>query len=81
MEESLRDAIYEVLNIASSTIAPQSRTSLSKVATDLASIDETASMTLAKPDHKYYFDVSINGYDGGKFSVSVRLAPVPNAAT
>jgi hypothetical protein len=78
MEESLRDAIYEVLNIASSTIAPLSRTTLSKVATDLASLDAAASSTLAKPDHKYCFDVTVNGYDGGKFAVSLQLAPVPN---
>jgi hypothetical protein len=53
MRESLRDAIYEVLNIASSAIAPQSKTASSKVATDLASLDEVTSMTLAKPGHKY----------------------------
>ena len=72
MEESLRDSIYEVLNIASASIAPQCRTVLYKVATDLASLDELTSTTLAKPGQKYCFDVSVNGYHGGKFSISVQ---------
>jgi len=73
--EALRDAMYEVLNIASSAIAPGRRTVLSKVVNDLATLDEVTSMTLTKPDNKYCFNVSVKGYQGGNFAVLVQSTP------
>jgi hypothetical protein len=81
MNEPLRDAIYEVLNVASSAIAPERRIALSKVVMDKASLDEAASSTLAKPNQSYYFNVSVNGYQGGKFSIFAQSAAAPNATT
>jgi hypothetical protein len=73
--EALRDAISEVLNIANSEIAPDRRAVLSKVVTDLKELDEAASTTLTQPGSKYFFDVSIKGYQGGKFAIMLQSAP------
>jgi hypothetical protein len=69
IEELLRDAIYEVLNVASTTITIQGRTVLARMETDPSTIDGAAAKVLKTPERKYYFDVSIEGYQGGKFAI------------
>jgi hypothetical protein len=69
IEEILRDAMYEVLNVASSAISAEGRTVLTKMVTDPASIEGAAANTLKKPAHKYYFNVTVQGYQGGRFSI------------
>jgi hypothetical protein len=69
IEEPLRDAIHEVLNIASSAVAIQGRTILTKVETDPARIEGAAADILKSPKRKLYFNVSISGYQGGKFAI------------
>lgn len=69
IEEPLRDAIHEVLNVASAAISIGGRTALTSMETDPARIEGAAADVLKKPEHKLYFNVSINGYQGGKFAI------------
>jgi len=75
VEELLRDAIYEVLNIASAAVATEGRAILIKMVTDPAYIDGNAGKVFKKPDHRSYFNVLIDGYQGGKFTILSQLAP------
>ena len=76
MEELLRDAIHEVLNIASAAITTEGRAVFIKMVTDPAYIDGAAEPVFKKPDYKSYFNVSVDGYQGGKFSVFAQIAPM-----
>jgi hypothetical protein len=69
VEELMRDAMYEVLNIASGAIATEGRTVLNKVVTDPASIDGAAANVLKKPGRKFCFSVTIDEYQGGIFAI------------
>ena len=69
IEEPLRDAIHEVLNVASAAIAINGRTILTGMETDPARIEGAPANVIKKPEHKQYFNVSINGYQGGKFGI------------
>jgi hypothetical protein len=76
MEELLRDAIYEVLNIASAAITTEGRAIFTKMVEDPAYIDGAAGKLFNKPDHKSYFNVLVDGYQGGKFTIFSQFAPI-----
>jgi hypothetical protein len=76
IEELLRDAIYEVLNIASAALANEGRPVFTKMVTDPNHIDGAAEQALKVPGHRSYFNVSIDGYQGGKFNVFSQFTPV-----
>ena len=80
VEELLRDAIYEVLNIASAGIATEGRAIFTKMVTDPGYIDGTAGEVFKKPGHRSYFNVLIDDYQGGKFTVFSQFAPVRSVA-
>ena len=45
---------------------------------DPAYIDGAAAAVFKKPDHRSYFYVSIDGYQGGKFNIfSALVVPAP----
>jgi hypothetical protein len=44
--------------------------------TDQASIDGAAVKMLKKPDHRSYFNVLVDGYQGVKFSIFSQFTPV-----
>jgi hypothetical protein len=69
IEELLRDAIYEVLNIASSAIATEGRVVFTKMVTDPIYIESAAGTVFRKPDHRSYFTVQVEGYQGGRFCI------------
>ena len=75
MEELLRDAIYEVLNIASAAVSNEGRAVFTKMVTDTVYIDGAAGLVFKKPDHRSYFNVLIEGYQGGRFSIFAPFAP------
>lgn len=75
LEELLRDAINEVLNIASSSITAEGRAVFIKFVTDPTYIDGDAGKVYAKADHKSYFNVQIDGYQGGKFNILSKFIP------
>lgn len=69
IEELLRDAIYEVLNVASSVVAAEGRTTLSSMTTDLSELGNETKDIIAKPSHRIDFDVTVDDYEGGRFTV------------
>jgi hypothetical protein len=76
LEELLRDAICEVLNIASSVVASEGRAVFTKMVADPALIDGVAAKLFKKPDRKSYFNVLVDGYQGGKFTIFDQFAPI-----
>ena len=76
LEELLRDAIHEVLNISSTVVTVEGRAVFQKMATDKTFVDGAAGQVLKKPDHRYSFNVSVEGYQGGKFAIFAPFAPV-----
>jgi hypothetical protein len=76
IEELLRDAIYEVLNIASAAIATEGRAIFTKMVENAAYIDGAAGTLFKKPDRRNYFNVLVDGYQGGKFTILSQFPPV-----
>ena len=76
VEELLRDAIYEVLNIASTVVTTEGRAVFIKMVADPTLIDGAAGKVFKKPDHRSYFNVLVDGYQGGKFTIFSQFAPV-----
>src|ERR1700761_8872177 len=66
LEELLRDAVHEVLNIASAVITTEGRAIFIKMVSDTAYIDGAASKLFKKPDRRTFFNVTVDGYQGGK---------------
>jgi hypothetical protein len=69
VEEFLRDAIYEVFNIASAAVTAGDRAVFTKMVTEPSYIDGAAGNVFKKPSRRSYFNVSVDGYQGGKFTV------------
>ena len=69
MEELLRDAIYEVLNVASAAVGTEGRTVFTNMVDDPAYIDGAAGEILKKPGHRSHFNVSVDGYIGGRLTI------------
>ena len=73
IEELLRDAIYEVFNVASSAVSTEGRAVFEKMVTDPIYIDGNAGKVFAKPDHRSYFKVQVDGYQGGRFNIFAQF--------
>lgn len=69
IDELLGDAIHEVLNIASTVVATKGRVVFQRMATDRTYVDGAAGVLLKNPAHRSYFNVSVDGYQGGKFAI------------
>jgi hypothetical protein len=76
LEELLRDAICEVLNIASAAVTTEGRAVFKKLVADPAAIDGAAGQVFQRPDHRSYFTVSIEGYQGGRFTILSPFVPI-----
>jgi hypothetical protein len=76
IDELLRDAIHEVLNVASAVISTEGRAVFIKMVSDPVFIDGAAGTALKKPDHRSYYNVLVDGYQGGKFTIFAQSAPV-----
>ena len=76
LEELLRDAICEVLNIASAAVTTEGRAVFTKLVADPARVDGAAGKLLQRPDHRSYFTVSVDGYQGGRFSILSQFVPL-----
>jgi hypothetical protein len=76
IEELLRDAIHEVLNIASTVVTNEGRAVFTRMVSDPALIDGAADKLFKKPDRRSYFNVLVDGYQGGKFTIFAPFAPV-----
>jgi hypothetical protein len=75
VEELLRDAIHEVLNIISTVVTNEGRAVFLKMIADPILIDGAAGKVLKKPDRRSYFDVLVDGYQGGKFTILSQFVP------
>lgn len=75
-DEVLLDAVQEVLNISSAVIVGQGRAIFQKMVTERTLVDGDAGEVLRKPFHKLFFNVSVDGYQGGKFSILAPNTPV-----
>jgi hypothetical protein len=75
VDELLRDAISEVLNIAAASITAEGRANFTKMVADPSYIDGEAGKVLAKPFHRNYFTVAVEGYQGGKFAILSPFVP------
>jgi hypothetical protein len=69
LDELMRDAIYEILNVASGAIAYNCRTSLVEMVMAAVDVKGDAAKVLATPSRKSTFDVVVQGYNGGRFVV------------
>ncbi len=76
IDELLRDAIHEVLNVASAVITTEGRAVFIKMVSDPVFIEGAAGTVLKKPDHRSYYNVLVDGYQGGKFTIFAQSAPV-----
>lgn len=79
MEELLRDAIFEVLNVAAATISTEGRAVFVNMVTNPAFLEGAAAETLKKPFHRSYFTVSVDGYQGGRFCIFSQFVPLKGA--
>ena len=73
LEELLRDAIHEVLNIASTVVTNEGRAVFKKMAADPVYFDALDGDFLQNPDRKTAFDVSVDGYQGGRMTIYAQL--------
>ncbi len=73
--EPLRDAIHEVLNIASEAMADEGRTSLVRMEMDSAHLDPATASLIREPSSKIFFSVSVDGDESGRFSLYSQVAP------
>ena len=69
MDESMRDAIHEVLNIASTVISPDERVTFTSFVLDPIYCKGEASEILKKPDVKINFRVVIDNGTPGTFTI------------
>jgi len=75
IEECLRDAMYEVLNIASPAVSTEARVVFDKFVMDQVYVDGAAGDVLKKPHHRSFFNVAVDGYEGGRFSILAPFIP------
>ncbi len=73
LEEPLRDAIHEVLNVASTVVSVDHRAVFQKMYDNPVYLPEAAAETLRAPVYRSYFNVTVTGYEGGYLSL---LAPL-----
>jgi hypothetical protein len=66
IDELIRDAICEVLNVASSAIAAEGWAMLMKMVTNRSEIGDAVETIVARPTYRIDFNVSVDDYDGGR---------------
>lgn len=75
MEELLRDAIYEVFNVAASGFETEGRVVFKNMVFNTTYIDGAAGEVLKKPGHRSHFNVSVDGYVGGRMTILSPFSP------
>lgn len=79
-DELLRDAMHEVLNVTSTVITTEGRAVFQRMVNNVAYVDGPAGQVLKLPGHRTYFNVTVDGYQGGRFYIFSPLAQVRSAA-
>jgi hypothetical protein len=75
MEELMRDSISEVLNVAAAAVSTEGRAVFTNMFTDPIYLTGAAAKVYKEPFHRSYFVVSIEGYQGGRFSILSPFVP------
>ncbi len=73
LDETLRDAMHEILNISSTLVEVEKRAVFQTMATDPVYCEGDAAALIQKPDHKSCFDITVAGYTSGKFNILAQL--------
>ncbi len=69
LDELLRDAIHEVLNVASTVVSLENRAVFQDLYTHPVYLPEQAGQVVSSPLYRSYFQVTMDGYEGGAFSL------------
>ena len=69
LDESLRDAVHEVLNVASTVVSIDARAVFQAMYNDPIYCPEGAGDVLRTPLYRSYFQVAVDGYDGGAYAL------------
>lgn len=72
-DEPLRDAMHEVLNVASTIVSIDNRAIFQTMHLDAATTPKGTLESLKNPAFRSYFNVTVSGYEGGSFSI---FAPI-----
>jgi hypothetical protein len=75
LDELIRDAMHEVLNIASTVVSVEDRAIFVKMMANAAYIDGPAGALIKKPARRSYFEVDVDGYQGGRLAIFAPLPP------
>ncbi len=75
LDELIRDAMHELLNILSTVVSVEGRAIFIKMVPNAAYVDGAAGVVLKKPSRRSYFNVDVEGYQGGQLSILSSLAP------
>jgi hypothetical protein len=73
MNESVRDAIHEVLNIASTALSGESRVVFQSMATESVYCSTQALAVLKNPDFKSYYKMAVSGGASGQLTIFARF--------
>jgi len=72
LDELMRDAIHEILNISSTVVTVEGRAVFQAMYTDPGYLNGEARLLLKSAAHSYYYAATVDGYQGGRFTI---LAP------
>jgi hypothetical protein len=75
MEELLRDAIYEVFNVAAAGFETEGRVVFKNMVFNPIYVDGAPGEVLKKPGHRSRFNVSVDGYVGGRMTILSPFTP------
>ena len=66
-DENLRDAMHEILNVASTIVSIEHRAVFQTMFLD--AVPNTILESLRNPAYRSYFNVTVSGYEGGAFTI------------
>lgn len=69
MDEAVRDAMHEVLNIGSTALSTEGRVVLKQLVTESVDITQSCKVVMAEPRSKSTYRVSIDGKPRGVFAL------------
>lgn len=75
MSELMRDAIHEILNISSTAVVAEGRAVFQAMTMERAGVEGAAGTVLRAPHHSTFFDVAVEQFRGGRFTIF--SAPLP----
>jgi len=71
LDDLTRDAISEILNVATAVIATEDRATFMSMAMDASGVEDAAKEILSKPHREFAFDVTVEEHQGGRFQILI----------